>query len=200
MTKEELEKEAEEWVISNTEIYDDKLGIEREEEPKAKEAYLAGAEPREKRIAELEKQLEELPDKWCRNKDDYCPHLAKLEQENALLKGRNEGFEQQIMGLLIKYEEVYKRFPDLKSAMDKAKTILKENAELKERANILDNCDRLGDMITQAYKDQLTKAKELLKEMIDTPVFNQMGGEVYENECYTELVAEVENFLSEVEK
>ncbi len=50
------------------------------------------------------------------------------------------------------------------------------------------------------YKEcekQLIKAKELLKEMIDTPVFNQMGGELYENEGYTELVEEVEQFLKE---
>lgn len=60
MTKEELEKEAEEWVISNTEIYDDKFGIEGETEPRAKEAYLAGAEPRAKRIAELEAQIEKM--------------------------------------------------------------------------------------------------------------------------------------------
>ena len=37
-------------------------------------------------LEKLKKQLEELPDKWCRNKDDYCPHLAKLEKENAELK------------------------------------------------------------------------------------------------------------------
>jgi FtsZ-binding cell division protein ZapB len=58
--------------------------------------------------------------------------IEELEKENTLLKGRNEGFEKQIMGLLIKYEEFYKRFPDLKSAMDKAAEVLKENAELKE--------------------------------------------------------------------
>lgn len=53
------------------------------------------------------------------------------------------------------------------------------------------------------YKEcrkQLIKAKELLKEMIDTPVFNQMGGELYENEGYTELVEEVKQFLKENEK
>lgn len=66
---------------------------------------------------------------------DELHDIKELEKENALLKGRNEGFEQQIMGLLIKYEEVYNRFPDLKSAMDKAKAILKENAELKEQNN-----------------------------------------------------------------
>ena len=71
MTKEELEKEAEEWVISNTEIYDDKFGIEREEEPKAKEAYLASAESREKRIAELEAQIEKM--KWHKVSDGDLP-------------------------------------------------------------------------------------------------------------------------------
>ena len=51
------------------------------------------------------------------------------------------------------------------------------------------------------YKEcekQLIKAKELLREMIDTPVLNQIGGEVYENEEYTELVEEVEQFLKEL--
>lgn len=37
-------------------------------------------------LEKLKKQLEELPDKWCRNKDDYCPYLATLEQENAELR------------------------------------------------------------------------------------------------------------------
>lgn len=65
--------------------------------------------------------------------------IEELENENALFKGRNEGFEKQIMGLLIKYEEFYKRFPDLKSAMDKAEEVLKENAELKERLIKVEN-------------------------------------------------------------
>ncbi len=28
----------------------------------------------------------EILDEWCRNKDDYCPHLKKLEKENAEAK------------------------------------------------------------------------------------------------------------------
>jgi hypothetical protein len=49
----------------------------------------------------------------------------------------------------------------------------KENAELKEQVNILDNCDRLGDVITEAYKEQLTKAKELLKRCYDNYIYLQ---------------------------
>ena len=57
--------------------------------------------------------------------------IEELEQENAILKGRTEGFEKQILGLLYKYESVYKRFPDLKDAMNEAERVLKENTELK---------------------------------------------------------------------
>lgn len=53
------------------------------------------------------------------------------------------------------------------------------------------------DSCKEKVTDKLIKAKKLLKEMIDTPVFNQMGGELYENEEYTELVEEVEKFLKE---
>lgn len=47
MTKEELEKESEEWL---DERYLKDMGVRKP----CKRAYLAGAEPREKRIAELE--------------------------------------------------------------------------------------------------------------------------------------------------
>lgn len=53
------------------------------------------------------------------------------------------------------------------------------------------------DNCKEKVANKLIKAKELLREMIDTPVFNQMGGELYENEGYTELVEEVEKFLKE---
>lgn len=59
MTKEELEKEAK--------VYTDKLLEDWElYDPEAlQEAYIAGAEPREKRIAELEQQVSKL-EKYAR--------------------------------------------------------------------------------------------------------------------------------------
>ena len=42
----------------------------------------------------------------------------------------------------------------------------KRIAELKAKINILENCDRLGDTITEAYKEQLAQAKELLQNLI----------------------------------
>ena len=83
----------------------------------------------------------------------------------------------------------------------------KENAELKEQ---------LGDKVMQKRKDkadlvwklktaneqkksQLAEVKGLLKDIISTSRYNQMGGEAYENEEYKELIAEAEHFISEVE-
>ena len=71
----------------------------------------------------------------------------------------------------------------------------------KQRERIIElekeNESLLGKLAIRGSK--LIKAKELLREIIDTPVFNQMGGELYENEGYTELVEEAEQFLKESE-
>ena len=55
MTKEELEKEADKWLVDNL----------HSTEEDYKRAYLAGAEPREKRISELEAQIKKM--KCCGN-------------------------------------------------------------------------------------------------------------------------------------
>ena len=62
MTKEELEKEAEDYAEENKEV--DWEGFDKNKE-ELKQAYLAGAEPREKRIVELETQIEKM--KMCFN-------------------------------------------------------------------------------------------------------------------------------------
>ena len=81
----------------------------------------------------------------------------------------------------------------LADKVEKIAELEKENAELKEKVNILDNCDRLGDVITEAYKDQLTKAKEIIKGLLEL-------GSIGDGD-YT-YVAQAEQFLkdSEVEK
>jgi len=61
MTREELEKEAEEFTDSKKSFWrQGRTCIDS-----VKQAYLAGAEPREKRIAELEAQIEKM--KCCGN-------------------------------------------------------------------------------------------------------------------------------------
>jgi len=138
MTKEELKKEADDYADKHAfrVPYDGSNKFYDDVDFKAsREGYLAGAEPREKRIEELEK-------------------------ENAILKGRTEEFEKQILGLLYKYESVYKRFPDLKDAMSEAERVLKENTELKEENRQLANevedlngyCNQIGKIKTDVLK------------------------------------------------
>lgn len=70
MTREELEKEAEDFIRNHTihVFVQRKDSINNSEEKcllSRKDIYLAGAEPREKRISELEAQIEKM--KCCEN-------------------------------------------------------------------------------------------------------------------------------------
>lgn len=165
--------------------------------------------------SDLQKENAELKSELTKKTDtnhSLVEQMADLEHENALLKGRNEGFEQQIMGLLIKYEEIYKRFPDLKSAMDKAQTVLKENAELKERVKILTihhtNAVLSGlemKVLKESHRDRanktqelLTKAKELLEEFCSYYMYDcDATREDKTYEAFEELKEQAENFLKE---
>ena len=69
MTKEELEIEAEEYAFTHWADTDEK-GDYLEDDVLIKEAYLASAKPREKRIAELEAQIEKM--KCCGNCKGTC--------------------------------------------------------------------------------------------------------------------------------
>jgi len=64
MTKEELEKEAEEWIKDHSGLIGSYTFVKYDYDSMQK-SYLAGAEPREKRIAELEAQIEKM--KCCHN-------------------------------------------------------------------------------------------------------------------------------------
>ena len=54
------------------------------------------------------------------------------------------------------------------------------------------------DNCKEKIAGKLIKAKELLRDLLDTPCFCTQGdGEICENEGYTELVEEIEEFLKE---
>lgn len=185
MTKEKLKEEAIKYAVDYPTSYG--KGYKHKD---LRIVHLAGAEPREKRIADLERKLEQTEKDLIDYQFNY-PKIKDLEKENALLKGRNKGFEQQVMGLLIKYEEVYKRFPDLKSAMDKAQTILKENAELKEiNTHTLSqlNLDN-GELIIE--NEQLRKENAELKEKVDKAT--ELIGDMYDKD----VLERAEQFLKE---
>jgi hypothetical protein len=193
MTKEELKKEAEENAKKRTKGFKCQDNCEK--------SYVMGAldfaEPREKQIeidAEqiraLQKQNGELTDKvreledrlcnvannlldsWCRNEEDYCPHLAKLEKENA---------------------ELQQKWLD--ESYEKAKLVekWKHNGE-----NIIQECKDIEGAKT-FYEHQLTKAKKIIKKLVDgIRVISDPKVELTDVESF---VAEAENFLnSEVEK
>lgn len=85
-------------------------------------------------------------------------------------------------------------------ALDYITELEKENAILKEQVNILDNSDRLGDVITEAYKEQLTKAKDILQRLMENqPTPSSMYEEI-DLVGWREVNKEAEQFLSEVEK
>lgn len=75
MAKEKLEKEATEYANENKEVYGSDEYADITDYNNIKEAYLAGAEPREKRIVELETQIEKMKCCGnCENEDDDSWH------------------------------------------------------------------------------------------------------------------------------
>ena len=146
------------------------------------DGYKDSAEPREKRIAELEKKNRELEDRlcnvanylldsWCRNKDDYCPHLAKLEKENAELKTKVTALENANRAMV-------KELDDTTSG----------------GLNILQNVVK--------NKEELATAKEIINDLVHLGEFNEHTNEEYFNYQVHEALKNAEQFLkdSEVEK
>lgn len=162
MTKEELKQEAEEKYFNhkmmefqgfyNRHYY--YLG------------YLDSAEPREKRIAELEKEIAELDCQKNRNKACYsCANAT---------------------------ERCFKN--EIGCPCEKYKSYKDENAELKDKLEVL---IAVGNTCTKGLNEQLTKAKEIIKKLVNE--FYYLC-ELYNFATDYECLAEAEQFLNEVEK
>lgn len=78
MNKEELEKEADTYLDKK---YLKDMGVRRP----CKQAYLAGAEPREKQIAELEAENEQI-----KNSDTLCKLIGEQKRKISYLKAQIE--------------------------------------------------------------------------------------------------------------
>ena len=89
MTKEELEKEAEE---KYSEVDREFIACQDEGEV-FNIGYILGAEPREKRIAELKKEIEELKKTYRKQRNK---RIDDLQKKNAELRTRVRELEQQI--------------------------------------------------------------------------------------------------------
>ena len=136
MTKEELEKEAEKhadgiyhYKINVSDYGED--GIINYRYSDIKEAYQKGAEPREKRIAELEQKLEQTEKDLADYQFNY-PTIKELQKENAELKGIKD------VATLIRANN------------DTVTTLMQLNNMLVSKTQ------------------QLTKARELLKQWLQT--------------------------------
>lgn len=173
MTKDKLEKEAgESWWNDNNcsgALSTKKIYIC---------GYLAGAEPREKRIAEQEEllnsTLEENKDIYKKMADldtaledcsltDARIKIKELEKENAELKVYNE---KLLNSDIEKHNKIVELNDKLNNLSKVAEVRLanwqkyeQENAELKERAD-------KADLDSVTFFNQLCKAKELLEDLI----------------------------------
>lgn len=125
MAKEEFKKEAEEKY--NERLKQNGYKIEYRNETYI-DGYIDSAEPREKRIAELEAEVKEWKDKanlWCKTanlKDHNIMINKELEKENAELKTNfkiAKDNEYEYSSLLIKAKELLRKVMFLKTLNQK---------------------------------------------------------------------------------
>ena len=127
MTKEELEEEAKEYAIKSygnddwTQTHIEDIEIDYIRKCIA-QSYLTGAEPREKRIADLEAKLEQTEKDLAEYQFNY-PTIKELEKENAELKEKYDTCLRENTGLKIHSAYVEKK-------LTKAKELLKQWVEL----------------------------------------------------------------------
>ena len=164
MTREELRKEATmtvEWEC--TPMIDRPLFVH---------AYITGAEPREKRIAELEKEIAELDCQKNRNKACYsCANAT---------------------------ERCFKN--EIGCPCEKYKSYKDENAELKDKLEVL---IAVGNTCTKGLNEQLTKAKEILEDIIKfQPYIDRDAMFLTCGNDWKEVIFKAEQFIkdSEVKK
>lgn len=100
MTRKELEKEAKQSYLNTTE----ETQWSEEGEIEYTRGYIDGAEPREKRITELENENAELERKLEQTEKDLADYqfnystIKELEKENTELKEKNRGLDAMLTG------------------------------------------------------------------------------------------------------
>lgn len=134
--------------------------------------YLDSAEPREKRIAELEKEIAELDCQKNRNKACYsCANVT---------------------------ERCFKN--EIGCPCEKYKSYKDENAELKDKLEVL---IAVGNTCTKGLNEQLTKAKEILEDIIKfQPQIDRDAMFLTIGNDWKEVIFKAEQFIkdSEVKK
>ena len=154
MTKEKLEQEAVQYAeeLFPNDVFKQSAVIQ---------AIMKFAEPKEKRIAELEKENVDILKNTAslmRNaemlRDSMENKIKKLEEENAELEKQHK----------IEKEKWYAEYTAMYSDFQKhIEELEKEKAELKEHHKNV--CENLTDT-HRNIREQLTKAKEIIEDLI----------------------------------
>lgn len=205
MTKEELEKEAvqsaKKFFGKPTDLVDlDNLRI-------FKNGYLAAAEPREKWIAHLEAQIEQNKidlaiSEHDREHDDYeltevYTKVEQLEKENADLKCKCR---------TCVYTDspcVRSDYPSKDGVCSHYKNVLDENAELRGLVNQykVSKCSSISLVNRNMIMfEQLTKAKEIIDDLVHLGEFNEHTDEEYVNYQVHEALKNAEQFIKEIKE
>lgn len=168
MTREELEKEATEYALEWGTKSDGTYAC-------CRDGYLAGAEPREKRIEELEHQL------IHRNCVDCSNHSSKLKMRTLELEKKNAELEKEkdvikrnadeaiANKLLItaKYNEILNILNQEKDNLQKENTELKAQIEKMQETLKSDLIIRLKENISYSTSPSCTKGMELFIKSIE---------------------------------
>ena len=117
MTKEALEKEA---IKYDADHLCGARGARWYHNVTIREAYLAGAEPREKRIADLEWQLQEV----AKDNDIYQAENKRLEKENAELKDKLNNLASVAEVRLANWQKYEKENAELKDKLENIRRYL----------------------------------------------------------------------------
>jgi predicted RNase H-like nuclease (RuvC/YqgF family) len=170
MTKEELEKEAEEWLCNNLHSASEEDFIK---------AMIDIAEPREKQIQIDAEQIRALQ-----------KQNGELTEQNTSLLTSVENLNKSVQELEQKLEQTEKDLADYQFNYPTIKELEQENAELKAKKGC-ETCTKFDEV-------KLTKANELLKGMTSaySLLVKEVGVAIYPPDVYFEA----KKFLSEVEK
>jgi chromosome segregation ATPase len=137
-------------------------------------------EGKDVRIMELEQKLEQTEKDLADYQFNY-PKIKELEQEIVNLNSTLDLRKMQL-------DDSAEIIKEMQSNVD---TLQKNNAELKEKLNFSTQYYR-----GEKAKDQLTKAKEIIKDLLRLPYANDW--EVYGD--VTSHLDKAEQFLKEIEK
>ncbi len=215
----EEEKLAEEYAKLNARqyIHNDGCGFCTSEE-EVKQAFLAGLKAREKENAELKEENEEMKkDLGC----ETCQiHLEYMRLNNKIteLEEENKELHQKIIYLENDKEDIIANWYCDRVGKCKVAELEKENAELREKLDAIRNAKDKYDMskdksvinangaeyilfcdlerILEDWQedDELTKAKEIIKEWL------RWANDDIDSPKFLEIVDKSENFIWELDK